>query len=532
MDGPNVNWAFINHLRDRLDADCEESFVDVGSCGIHTLHGAFKTGCQEAPWRVDSFLSSLFYLFHHAPARREDYTKSTGSDIFPLKFCAHRWIENVPVAERALEILSNVSKFVKAVDKKAIPNPKTSSYETVKTMIENPLLEVYIKCYLSIAKIIKPFLVKYQTDAPMMPFLSTDLYEVMKNLAERVVKSDVMRSIGSSHYNMVKKLDLNDSRNLKDYKHVDLGFAGDKKLKELLAGKVVSERQVLELRMECRAIIVKIVAKLQDKSPLKYALVRNLSCLDPKRMVLDRDGCVSSMRKVLGCLVKENQMKEGKCDEVLQQFGQFIDDSVASSISEFKNFNQSDRVDKFLYLRMANERSYNELWVVTKKLLLLSHGQASVERGFSVNKALSGTNMHERSVVAQRIVFDHIESVGGVTKVGITKELMQSFRSAHSKYQLFLEEQRQKAAKEHVSKKRKRMEDELEDLLMKKQRLDADAKSLIAEADKYAEKAEATKNFLWITKSNSLRSTAKSKLAEAEKLESKIQEQKMRAVNS
>ena len=31
---------------------------------------------------------------------------------FPLKFCATRWIENVAVAQRALEVYENLKKYV------------------------------------------------------------------------------------------------------------------------------------------------------------------------------------------------------------------------------------------------------------------------------------------------------------------------------------------------------------------------------------------------------------------------------------
>ena len=51
------------------------------------------------------------------------------------------------------------------------------------------------------------------------------------------------------------------------------------------------------------------------------------------------------------------------------------------------------------------------MWCVFKLLLCLSHGQASVERGFSVNSNLLVENMHEDSLIAQRIVQDHVKSL-------------------------------------------------------------------------------------------------------------------------
>jgi hypothetical protein len=51
--------------------------------------------------------------------------------------------------------------------------------------------------------------------------------------------------------------------------------------------------------------------------------------------------------------------------------------------------------------------------IVIKLLLLLSHGQASVEKGRSVNKEVSVEHLAETSLIAQRTIVDHISSVGG-----------------------------------------------------------------------------------------------------------------------
>ena len=52
------------------------------------------------------------------------------------------------------------------------------------------------------------------------------------------------------------------------------------------------------------------------------------------------------------------------------------------------------------------------LWTVVKLVLVLSHGNASVEGGFSVNKELLIENMHEETAVAQRVVYDAILIAG------------------------------------------------------------------------------------------------------------------------
>ena len=88
-----------------------------------------------------------------------------------------------------------------------------------------------------------------------------------------------------------------------------------------------------------------------------------------------------------------------------------------------------------MYNELSNSANYGKLWEVLKKLLLLSHGQAAVERGFSINKEISDTNMQTKTLISRRIVKDHIKKVGGLKNVVISKELRQYSQSSRSRYQ-------------------------------------------------------------------------------------------------
>ena len=77
----------------------------------------------------------------------------------------------------------------------------------------------------------------------------------------------------------------------------------------------------------------------------------------------------------------------------------------------------------FCFRCRLDRDEFDKLWIVVSQLLLLSHGQASVERGFSVNKQMERANLCEETFVAQRIVNDHVKAVGGVMSVDLSKEL-------------------------------------------------------------------------------------------------------------
>lgn len=83
----------------------------LGSCGLHIMHNAFKAGSSATTWDTEHILNSLFWLFMDSPARRDDYTKVTGSTVFPLRYCQHRWLVNVTVLERAITIWPQIQTY-------------------------------------------------------------------------------------------------------------------------------------------------------------------------------------------------------------------------------------------------------------------------------------------------------------------------------------------------------------------------------------------------------------------------------------
>ena len=67
-------------------------------------------------------------------------------------------------------------------------------------------------------------------------------------------------------------------------------------------------------------------------------------------------------------------------------------------------------------------------------LFSLSHRQAAVERGFSVNKELLVGNFQQLSLVSQRIVNDYVTDFGkSIIKVPLTNALLKSSQLAHSR---------------------------------------------------------------------------------------------------
>ena len=57
---------------------------NVGSCGLHSIHGDFETGMNSNQWQNGKFLKSMFTLFKKSPAGRDLYITIGKSNFFPM----------------------------------------------------------------------------------------------------------------------------------------------------------------------------------------------------------------------------------------------------------------------------------------------------------------------------------------------------------------------------------------------------------------------------------------------------------------
>lgn len=119
-------------------------------------------------------------------------------------------------------------------------------------------------------------------------------------------------------------------------------------------------------------------------------------------------------------------------------------------------------------------------------MLILSHVQATVERGFFTNKQMEIDNLSENTFVAQRVVFDHIQPVDGIFNVNLNKDLL-FCSSSRARYQTYLDEC---TKKEEVAKKRKADDDELAALNAKKCHLEEQISALHKSANVFSSQAE------------------------------------------
>ena len=59
MDWPSVSWKFYDNITIDKEKSELSGLINIGSYGLHVLHGAFKTGVEAAGWEIKKLLMIL-----------------------------------------------------------------------------------------------------------------------------------------------------------------------------------------------------------------------------------------------------------------------------------------------------------------------------------------------------------------------------------------------------------------------------------------------------------------------------------------
>ena len=138
-----------------------------------------------------------------------------------------------------------------------------------------------------VASHLKPFVEVFQTNNQMVPFLEKSLVVVFQPLLQMAVKPEVLKEADTSL--KLVNLDLSKSSNLVSCELIKLPTA----TKVLLSfTSFTNDPNKRSFKKDCKSMIVSMISKLQERSPLKYGLARFASLLSPENMINNRNRSV------------------------------------------------------------------------------------------------------------------------------------------------------------------------------------------------------------------------------------------------
>ena len=110
--------------------------------------------------------------------------------LFSLfRFCATRCVEDRPVAERAVEVWSPCIKLIRHCESLSkSKGSKNKSYKRLVNHYTDLLVPVKLQFFVFVVTIFEPYLSIFQTDAPMIPFIFTELENIYSKLLRLVFR--------------------------------------------------------------------------------------------------------------------------------------------------------------------------------------------------------------------------------------------------------------------------------------------------------------------------------------------------------
>ena len=177
IDGLSVNWKFYGRFTKSREISELTGLINMGSCGLHVIHGVFKSGAMSCEWDILKILKGLYALFNDTSARRSDYVDVTASNLFSKSFCATRWIEDSAVAERVIEIWDNMLKIFKFWE--SLKKHKRPSSKSCLIVQENMIL-AKLHFFASVVNFLKSLLTAYQTRDPVVSFIYDELHSLTR----------------------------------------------------------------------------------------------------------------------------------------------------------------------------------------------------------------------------------------------------------------------------------------------------------------------------------------------------------------
>ena len=244
-----MNLLLLKILAEKCKDEELSQLIDLGICGFHTAHNAFKYGEKASDWQLKKLMSSMSKIFHEARGRCAAYKTITNTTIT----ITHRWVENDVVVIKARVIWSKIIEVVSYWQQ--LPKNKqpglgkpgaNTSYDHLCKAVKDCLVPVKLLFFEEVAKKLNEFLVVFQTDKPMAPFLTETLEDLIKTLMRKFIRKDLSDKSCSE----MVKLDFNDVNNQKPTHHVDLGFAVNREIQLLKSSKKITGSQMLKFKKE------------------------------------------------------------------------------------------------------------------------------------------------------------------------------------------------------------------------------------------------------------------------------------------
>ena len=216
--------------------------------------------------------------------------------------------------------------------------------------------------------------------------------------------------------------------------------------------------------------------------------------------------------KMLEILLGLKKPTSATAIEVKNVYSKFLSGVVKTSKEAFLEYYETkDRLDSFLFKLIRSDPRFRSLWTVTQMMLVLSHGQATVKRGFSKNKMLLVENLNMESLIVQQSICVFMKQKCTNLSFPVSKSLTDQVKESCQRYHESLADNTKLKIKTEKNEREMNIVSEIQDINVKVSSLEETIDELQNDADKFAFKAEKKNDISILSKDNTLKRAATDK---------------------
>ena len=193
-----------------------------------------------------------------------------------------------------------------------------------------------------IATFFQLFLILYQAENPMVPFLFDDLMKLVKKIMLLIFKPEVLNRCKTVF--AIRKIDFENKYNFLKVKDMSLGLATEKFLSDLhrfVLSDLTSKEQIAKFHNDSVEITNSILMKILERSPLGSVVVKYAGNFDPKKLSNDDCYCEElshQFKRLLSHFMKLNILAENQFENCLTQFQEFLQSECKSDLFRLKSY--------------------------------------------------------------------------------------------------------------------------------------------------------------------------------------------------
>ena len=490
MDGPNVNTRFEKDLLAEIDKEYGVNFLKLGSCSLHITHNGVREGIKAFGFDIEIFVNDVCFFFKLSAARRQDYKLT---ELFTeietqyfLKHSSCRWLSMKKPVLRMLDQWENLVeyflKFLPKQDNFSKQIKATQRYKRIVRFLKSQTSKAEL-CFIAyIAYSFEEYLCKMQSSHPMIHCLyeqiSSLMFKFMKNFVEISAITTIQDEVVIAKQG-IELASVDIERNQKKLELIEIGS----KAKSLLNEMDISSENKRIFRKKCMSLYVTSTKYLIRKLPISNVFLKDAQYLHPeKRLFVSSASAISRIAHEVTCALKNNLKSVFHVSEYTT-IGEVVDEikyqwqlyqltdipkewylNASEEAEREKKITKSYwrdiernwieitpddyeeirtvRIDSYWakVIEMKNSDGgykFHQLGALIKSVLILSHGNAGPEQGFSINKSIiaaHGTRIGEENLVALRRTKHRLIQLGGVCNFRITKDLLESVNQSRRRY--------------------------------------------------------------------------------------------------